>query len=72
MGLEVKNKGIYQLICDLDSEGSGIITFEQFIHLNTRRLIKNDTRENINSIFTLFDDEKSGFLTVKSLRRKAR
>jgi Ca2+-binding EF-hand superfamily protein len=60
------------LICDLDSEGSGNITFEQFLHLNTRRLVPDDSRENLKSIFTLFDDEKSGFITVKSLRRKAR
>lgn len=71
-GPEVRNKGIYQLICDLDSEGSGNITFDQFLHLNTRRLIENDSRENLQYIFTLFDDEKTGFVTVKSLRRKAR
>jgi Ca2+-binding EF-hand superfamily protein len=26
----------------------------------------------LKSIFTLFDDEKTGFVSVKSLRRKAR
>jgi Ca2+-binding EF-hand superfamily protein len=35
-------------------------------------LILNDSRENIKHIFTLFDDDKTGFITVKSLRRKAR
>ena len=68
----MRNKAIYQVICNLDSEGSGTITFEQFIHLNTRRLIKNDSRENITTIFSLFDDQKSGFINVQSLRRKAR
>jgi centrin-1 len=68
----VQNKSIYQVICNLDREGSGNITFEQFVHLNTRRLVEKDSRENIATIFSLFDDQKSGFISVQSLRRKAR
>jgi Ca2+-binding EF-hand superfamily protein len=39
----------------MDSEGNGNISFEQFIHLMTPKLLKNDTKENIDRIFTLFD-----------------
>jgi Ca2+-binding EF-hand superfamily protein len=56
---------------DFDAEGAGSITFEQFIHLLTPRLIPNDTHENINRIFTLFDTEKTGFISVKDLHRVA-
>jgi Ca2+-binding EF-hand superfamily protein len=30
-----------------------------------------DTRDNINKIFALFDDERTGFISVKNLRRVA-
>lgn len=59
------------MIIDLDSEGAGNITFEQFIHLLTPRLIEDDSRENIDHIFSLFDTERTGFITVKDLRRIA-
>jgi len=56
---------------DLDSEGSGSITFEQFIHLLTPKLLEGDSRENIDNIFALFDSEKTGFICVTDLRRIA-
>lgn len=59
------------MILDLDSEGAGNITFEQFIHLLTPRLLEEDTRDNIDKIFTLFDTEKTGFISVRDLRRIA-
>jgi Ca2+-binding EF-hand superfamily protein len=35
----------------------------------TPNLLTQDSRENINRIFALFDDEKTGFISIKSLRR---
>jgi Ca2+-binding EF-hand superfamily protein len=55
VGEQAKAEGIYQLILELDSEGNGNISFEQFIHLMTPKLLKNDSRENVDRIFTLFD-----------------
>ena len=34
-GLEVKNQAIYQLICDMEADGAGSISFEDFLHLMT-------------------------------------
>lgn len=65
------NEPIYQVILDLDSEGAGNITFEQFIHLMTPRIIEEDSRENIDKIFSLYDTEKTGFISLKDLRRIA-
>jgi Ca2+-binding EF-hand superfamily protein len=71
LGPDARNSPIYQVILDLDTEGAGNIAFEQFIHLLTPRLIEEDTRENIDHIFGLFDTEKTGFITTKDLRRIA-
>ncbi len=38
----------------------------------TPRLLVGDSRENIDKIFVLFDTEKTGFISVKDLRRIAR
>ena len=56
LGFEAKNQTIYQMISDLDADGSGQIDFEEFLHLMTARVSDKDTRENIRKIFNLFDD----------------
>jgi centrin-1 len=37
----------------------------------TSRVNDKDSKENINKIFNLFDDEKTGNISVKNLRRVA-
>ena len=38
----------------------------------TARVSDKDSRENIRKIFNLFDDEKTGFISIKNLRRVAK
>ena len=71
LGNEAKSEPIYQLLVDLNAEGHGNLTFEDFIHLLTPRFLENDTRENIDKIFALFDYEKTGLISIKDLRRIA-
>ena len=37
----------------------------------TPRLLNDDTRENIDKIFALYDSDKTGYITVQDLRRVA-
>ncbi len=37
----------------------------------TKRVNDRDTRANINKIFALFDDERTGYISIKNLRRVA-
>lgn len=72
LGFEAQNQTIYQMISDLDADGGGNIGFEDFLHLMTSRVSDKDSRENIRKVFNLFDDEKTGFISIKSLRRIVR
>lgn len=60
------------MISDLDADGNGNIVFDDFLHLMTSRVSDKDSRENMKKVFNLFDDEKTGFLTIKNLRRIVR
>ena len=60
------------MISDLDKDGSGAIDFDEFLDMMTARMSDKDTREDINKVFRLFDDDKTGFITIKNLRRVAR
>lgn len=72
LGFEAQNQTIYQMIADLDADGAGSIGFEDFLHLMTSRVSDKDSRENIRKVFNLFDDEKTGFISIKNLRRIVR
>lgn len=72
LGFEAKNQTIYQMIADLDADGSGQIDFEEFLNLMTARISDKDSREDIEKVFKLFDDEKTGVISLKNLRRVAK
>ena len=60
------------MIADLDSDGSGAIEFNEFLALMTARVGEKDSREDIEKVFKLFDDERTGHVSIKNLRRVAK
>jgi Ca2+-binding EF-hand superfamily protein len=36
------------------------------------RVTDKDNRDNIRKVFTLFDDDKQGYISIKNLRRVAK
>lgn len=71
LGYESTHHTVYQIICDYEADGSGNIGFEDFLHLMTHRVTERDTRADINKVFALYDDEKTGYISAKNLRRLA-
>ena len=72
LGFEAKNQTIFQMISDLDKNRTGAIDFEEFLDMMTARMSDKDTREDISKVFRLFDDDGTGLITIKNLRRVAR
>ncbi len=72
LGFEAKNQTIFQMISDLDKNKSGSIYFEEFLYMMTARMSDKDTREDIAKVFRLFDDDTSGSVTLRNLRRVAK
>jgi len=60
------------MIAELDREVTGAIDFEDFLDAITSKLGDKETREGIAKIFALFDDDKSGTITLKNLKRVAK
>ena len=69
LGFEAKNATIYQMIQDMDKDGSGEIDFDEFLDLMTSRLAGSDTKEDVQKIFELFDDDKTGYISLQNLKR---
>ena len=72
LGFEAKNQTIFTMIAELDKNKSGTIDFEEFLDMMTARMSEKDTREDISKVFRLFDDDTTGTITIKNLRRVAR
>lgn len=57
------------MIADLLEEDREQLDFNEFLDLMTARVSSKDTREDLKKVFSLFDDEKSGFISIKNLKR---
>jgi len=60
------------MISDLDAEGTGGIDFKDFLDMMTARMSDKDSREDIEKVFRLFDDDKTQTISLANLRRVAR
>jgi len=72
LGFDNKNPTVYQMIADLDREFSTSIDFEEFLDAITNKLGDKESRDGISKIFSLFDDDKTGNITMKNLKRVAK
>jgi len=71
LGFESKNGSIFQMICDLDSDGSGSLDFGEWLALMTTKISDKNSRVHYGKVFAMYDDEKTGYLSAKNLRRVA-
>jgi Ca2+-binding EF-hand superfamily protein len=71
LGFEAKSSTIFQMIADLDADGSGQLEFPEWVHLMTNRVSDKDSRDNMGKIFSLFDQQKQGAITIDDLRNVA-
>merc|ERR1711868_245768 len=69
LGMDAKSDEIRKLINDIDSDGDGTIDFDEFLAMMTARKQGEDTREDLLKVFKLFDDDKTGTVSFKNLKR---
>eukprot|EP01138_Halocafeteria_seosinensis_P008849 gb/GECG01009045.1/.p1 GENE.gb/GECG01009045.1/~~gb/GECG01009045.1/.p1 ORF type:complete len:182 (+),score=34.94 gb/GECG01009045.1/:1-546(+) len=72
LGFESKNATIYQMISDIDKDGNGSIEFDEFLDMMTAKMSDRDSRESIMNVFHLFDDDGTGKISLRNLKRVAR
>eukprot|EP00966_Prymnesium_polylepis_P051026 1181287-Prymnesium_polylepis.1 len=60
------------MIADIDKDGSGTIDFDEFLQMMTAKMSEKDSREEILKAFRLFDDDETGKISFKNLKRVAK
>ncbi|XP_043844135.1 centrin-2-like [Dromiciops gliroides] len=71
LGFEPKKEEIKK-ISDIDKEGTGKINFNDFLAVMTQKMAEKDTKEEILKAFRFFNDDETGKISFKNLKRVAR
>merc|ERR1712187_1103809 len=61
-----------KMISDVDDAGSGTIGYEEFVKMMTHKILNRDPKDEILKAFRLFDDEETGKISFKNLKRVAK
>ena len=72
LGFDSKNEAIYKMIKEMDQDGSGTIDFAEFLDMMTARISDQNTREDLERVYKLFDLERNGDIRLHDLKRVAR
>merc|ERR1712139_627619 len=71
LGFEVKNEELKKMVQDIDGDGNGTIEFGEFLQMMTGKMGEKDSREDIEKVFKLFDDDNTNKISFRNLARVA-
>merc|ERR1712220_38440 len=71
LGFEVKNEELKKMVADIDGDGNGTIEFGEFLQMMTGKMGEKDSREDIEKVFKLFDDDNTNKISFRNLARVA-
>merc|ERR1712094_121008 len=71
LGFEAKKEELKKMISDIDNDGNGSIEFGEFLEMMTGKMGEKDTREGIEKVFKLFDDDNTNKISFRNLARVA-
>jgi centrin-1 len=71
LGFQVKKAEIRQMLQDIDKEGTATVTYNEFVEMVTPKVLARDPKEEIMKIFRLFDEDNTGGITFRNLKRVA-
>merc|ERR1712072_179090 len=71
LGFEVKNEELKKMVSDVENDGNGTIEFAEFLEMMTGKMGEKDSREDIEKVFKLFDDDNTNKISFRNLARVA-
>lgn len=76
LGFEVKKEEVVRMMDDVgcmrDQHGQAFINLQEFSDLMTEKISQRDPKQEMIKAFQLFDENNSGKINVRNLRRVAR
>lgn len=71
LGFEVKKQEVLKILRD-NSETGNLIEYDDFVKVMTERILDRDPLDEIKRAFALFDDDGTGKISLRNLRRVAK
>lgn len=72
LGFDVKKQEVLNLMREYDRDGTGQIEYPDFLEIMTTKISERDPVEEIIKAFKLFDEDNTGRISLRNLRRVAR
>ena len=72
LGFEPKREEVRRMIAESNRDGSGTISFETFQEVMALKMHARNPKEEAIKAFRLFDDDETGTISLKNLRRVAK
>lgn len=71
LGFQVKKQEIRAMLTDVGKEGTATISLNDFVEMVTPKVLARDPKEEIMKIFALFDEDGTGGISFRNLKRVA-
>ena len=72
LGFEPKREEIKQLISQVSKDGTGVIDYPEFLDMMSAKMQERDPKEEMLKAFRLFDDDDTGKISLRNLKRVAK
>merc|ERR1712230_311705 len=72
LGSEPKPGEIEKLIHSVDDDGDGEMDYDDFERMMERKILDKDQKDDLLKAFSLFDDDQTGTISLKNLKRVAK
>ena len=72
LGFDYSKKEVLSIIEEFDSDNRKQISYDDFYRFVANKLVERDPVEEIKRAFKLFDDDRTGKISLKNLRRVAK
>ncbi|SJL13638.1 probable CDC31-spindle pole body component, centrin [Armillaria ostoyae] len=72
LGFDMKKAEVLKLLRDNDKTGHGLMEYEDFVKIMAERILARDPMDEIRRAFQLFDDDNTGKISLRNLRRVAK
>merc|ERR1711977_817442 len=72
LGFEPKPGEIEKLIHSVDDDGDGEMDYDDFERMMEQKILDKDQKDDLLKAFTLFDDDETGKISLKNLKRVAK
>ncbi|EST10138.1 EF-hand domain pair [Kalmanozyma brasiliensis GHG001] len=72
LGFDLKKAEVLKLLRENDKTNSGLLEWEDFNRIMSEKIASRDPMEEIRKAFALFDDDATGKISLRNLKRVAK